>query len=84
MVDRADPDLFGAVWCFGDFRKQLNAGSVYLQSVLSTEGFHGSGRMLRALLSRNKLSLSCLTEAALISMRLNQSSSRSGGNAKNA
>ena len=34
MVDRADPVFFGAVWRFADFCQQLNAGSVYLQSVL--------------------------------------------------
>jgi hypothetical protein len=36
MVDRADPGFLGAAWCFGDFCRQLNAGSVYLQSVLKT------------------------------------------------
>jgi hypothetical protein len=34
MVDRADPVFFGVVWRFADFCQQLNAGSVYLQSVL--------------------------------------------------
>ena len=37
MVDRADPGFFGAAWRFGDFCQQLNAGSVYLQSVLNTK-----------------------------------------------
>src|ERR1700736_3950392 len=34
MVDRADPGFSGAAWRFVDFCQQLNAGSVYLQSVL--------------------------------------------------
>jgi len=34
MVDRADSGFLGAAWGFGDFCQQLNAGSVYLQSVL--------------------------------------------------
>ena len=34
MVDRTDPVFFAAVWRFADFCQQLNAGSVYLQSVL--------------------------------------------------
>ena len=34
MVDSADPGFLGAAWRFGDFFKQLDAGSVYLQSVL--------------------------------------------------
>lgn len=34
MVDSANPGFPGAAWRFGDFCKQLSAGSVYLQPVL--------------------------------------------------
>jgi hypothetical protein len=38
MVDCADPGFFGAAWRFADFRRQLNARSVYLQFVLKSWG----------------------------------------------